>query len=294
MKQRFLLFILFLILTSCGQKSQYFSPPIFLGIEKITHNSLTLHFDRPVHLSNIVLYSPLTLESVDKNTLFFGNAHVAQPYTLEATASVGVSSLDFSLTFYGIPAEEPIPLVINELSIIHNKKITDAIELRALATGNLAGTTVYLGTPQNYRARYIFADHQVKEGDLLVLHADIPAPFTFDNSPKLGNTREVITIATNPYAPAYFGLAYEKASASETNSSQRQLFLQQWQYLLDQQLWQGDPIDIQYVTATRSLNRRRVPLELPESAVHWYVTGTSGNSIGKTNNPKVHQPKPKK
>ncbi|NIZ40278.1 hypothetical protein PVA45_01960 [Entomospira entomophila] len=282
-----------LILISCSQKSQYFIPPIFLGVQNISHNTLTLHFDQDVTLKDVVITPDLAIENIEYHTIFFQHAQPAQAYTLQARAQSDRTSLQFSLIFWAIPILSPPPLVVNELSIIHNKTITDAIELRAMASGDIIGTTIYLGTPEQFHARYIFPSKRVQAGELIVLHADKQEGFFFPNSPRLSNTREVITIASNPYTIPYYALSYEKSShpVSTNPSKQKRIFDENLSYIQRHALWSGNPIDSQYVTATRSLNRYPLSIQNPETHDNWYTTVTKGSSIGTINNSSIYQPK---
>ncbi|NIZ47217.1 hypothetical protein PVA44_01885 [Entomospira nematocerorum] len=281
------------ILISCNQKSQYFIPPIFLGVQNISHNTLTLHFDQDVILQDITIIPELTIENIQHHTIFFQQTEPSQPYTLQARAKSSHTSLLFSLVFWAVPKNPPPPLVINELSIIHNKVIVDAIELRALEAGSIVGTTVYLGTPENFHARYIFPNVMVQAGDLIILHADRQTGFFFPDSPRLSNTREVISIAANPYTIPYYAVAYEKIPSSPGNtiSKQKRIFNENLTYIQRHNLWSGDPINSQYVTATRSLNRRFLPINNPETYHAWYTTNTKGSSIGYPNTSDIYQPK---
>jgi hypothetical protein len=285
--------LLIIILTSCRQKSQYFLPPTFLGIDHITDQSITLSFDKPVVLSHIDLDSALTLRSNSHHTIFFDNVTVGRHYNLQGTANSGNASVQFSMQFIGLSDTDPALALINELSIIHNKTITDAIELRVLTSGNLAGTTVYIGTPKQHSARYIFGDTPVQAGELIVLHADKTEGHFFAGSPRLGNTREIISLAKDPYSVAYYAIAYENASSAGANSAQAVSFRANLEYLFLHDLWQGSPIDSDNATATRSLSRTTLALQNPESASAWYTTDTRGSSIGRANNTKVFVPKPK-
>lgn len=283
--------MLILIVSGCQIKSQYFSPPIFLGIAHIDANSLTLNFDKPVYLSNIELDSQLNLQNYNQQTVYFSNAKAGYAYTLKATARHGITSSDFALQFWGIPEKKPVSLAINELAIIRSKNLSDAVELRVLESGNLEGTTVYLGTPNYYSARFIFKDYPVQKDELIVLNAYKQENLFFENSPTLSNTRGVVTIASNPYDIPYHGIAYEKISASTTHSTHRRSFQQQLLYLIEHNLWINTPVNTEYITATRTLNRKNVPIKIPDNANNWYITQTKGNTIGTKNNPNVYYPK---
>ena len=91
-------------------------------------------------------------------------------YVLTGLVSDGVGNLSsFVLPYWGYN-DDPASLVINELLTEGTATHPDAIEFFVGKGGNLAGLTVFIGSPALHELRYVFPACKVLAGEYIILH----------------------------------------------------------------------------------------------------------------------------
>ncbi len=79
------------------------------------------------------------------------------------------NATSFTLPFWGFNPE-PADVLINEALTEGSEKHPDALELFVRTGGNLAGLALFIGSCNDFDARYVFPSCKVSTGEYLVLH----------------------------------------------------------------------------------------------------------------------------
>ena len=153
------------------------SPPVITSLGFAGPLALEIGFNEPARVvgdpivsAGVVLEE--TVQEVDA-VLAFRFEHppsAAEEHTIEAqVADEAGNHLRFLAHFHGLNALMPA-MIINEFTTQGSGSHPDLVEIRVLTDGNLAGATLYEGTPTNWEQRYVFPDLDVVAGDYLVVH----------------------------------------------------------------------------------------------------------------------------
>ena len=153
------------------------SPPSVTAWEAVGSREYRIDFDEDVSAegADFLISPPLgALEvAADGNRLSIlaeAGADSGGRLTLEGTVrdAAGNETL-FVLPFWGYNPRLPRTL-INEARTQGSSAHPDAVELRVLEPGNLAGLTFFVGTRAHSALRYVFPSCEVSAGEFIVLH----------------------------------------------------------------------------------------------------------------------------
>jgi hypothetical protein len=151
------------------------TPPQLLGWEMTSIESGYLKFSEAIDLATISLRpeeNRMISISVHGERVLFTLAHpidLGQSIPLAGRVQdLSGNSMRFSIFLW---AKNPTPatLLINEFTTKGTEANPDRVELVVTGRGNLAGLTLYAGTPSQYSDRYIFGDTWVEHGTFLVV-----------------------------------------------------------------------------------------------------------------------------
>jgi hypothetical protein len=285
----FSFFTLFML--NCQPAKPVLIIPQLQAVSSQQHGDLTLFFDHDVELEIIELDPRLSLTSHNNSSIKYEGGEPGVVYTLQAKAKKDLVNLHFNTDFYDMNPN-PATLQLNEIAIIHDKNRSNAIELIVTKTGNVGGITLLVGHNQNEAHRFVFPNREVQQGEYLVVDVRrIEGEFSFADTPGIPNTRGIIALLNSPYGPINEVFVYERSDRTEALSTQKTQFAEWHTQLVAEELWQGEPFDSRYATATRSVNRiaHRQP---PYDANDWYITVTRGLTLGQPNNPERFKPTP--
>jgi hypothetical protein len=154
------------------------SPPVIIGMRLNSPDQLTIEFDESVDLvADSVAWSATIdgtpIAQVEPCSLVFRFSAPPSP-TVEHFVEAEVTDnarnrLRFAARFHGL--NELLPaMVINEFTTQGSRTHPDLVEIYILSDGNLAGGTIYEGTPTDWEQRYVFPSVSVSAGDFLVVH----------------------------------------------------------------------------------------------------------------------------
>jgi len=151
-------------------------PPVFERTLVDGSGTLELRFDEPVSLvvETLLVEPPLAPPEVHAagTSLFVAAAGQQRgaEYSLELTVEDTSGNTAALVTrFTGFNPEVP-RLLINELTPRGSGDHPDLVELRALTGGDLAGVTLYQGTPSDWTDRLVFPSCRVAAGDFVLVH----------------------------------------------------------------------------------------------------------------------------
>lgn len=180
--RRFLAALPVVMLLSCGPlpdsrpKEVDLQPPRLQAIRSEGPREIALTFDEEAELcqGRTRISPPLAVQSEEgSGTGVLVRADPQAPgrrYVLEAEArDARGNSASFAAEFYGWNARVP-RLLINELTPRGSGTHPDAVELKALAAGNIGGVVMYLGSPGSFDARLVFPAVEVAAGIFIIVH----------------------------------------------------------------------------------------------------------------------------
>lgn len=145
-------------------------PPVLLSVKSVASSIVRIDFDEPVKVYGDSFGS--CVARADGKSVYV---------TLDSSLQAGVkadlkgrvqdyygNTTGFSVGVWGYNPNVP-SLVINEFTTKRDTRNQDRTELFAMTGGNLAGVTLYCGTPDDYDAKFMFPDVDVKKGDYIVV-----------------------------------------------------------------------------------------------------------------------------
>ncbi len=234
------------------------------------------------------------------------------------------NTTSFVLPFWGYNPALP-RVVINEALTQGSSAHPDALELRSLEAGNLAGLAFFVGTPGHPVLRYVFPDCEVAAGAFIVLHMspqgipqeideteDPTASGGLDAAPEardfwyrdgggaLPGENGVLTLCRSPTGGLVDALLYS-ARTSESDSKYlgfgSQALLAQARDLASAGAWGFSGEDVRPedaarssgTTSTRTLCRSRDSGD-SDSGSDWHVVPTRGSTIGSENTDERYEP----
>lgn len=303
MKNRFLLLIVSVLLfVSCSE-----SP----SVDELV-NALTLSDSQPPVLLEVVSDSDRTVRLVFSEKVMpfsdsFGAYNAKEDensivITLKKSLEPGKSSsvnarvkdlagntTQVNVTVWGYNPN-PAKVLINEFTTRGSDSSPDRLELAVTDSGNLAGFTIYVGTPENYDSRFIFPDKYVNKGDFIVLYWSPSAPsaasgvFASGSNAKPSSNNGVFVLSKSPSqgADVLDAVLYSSFESSQYDGWGTKNALLRATWVLERGLWHSDAINCSASTATRSVSRLK-DLKDTDSSADWYVTVTSGATFGSAN-----------
>lgn len=252
-----------------------------------------------------------------------GEAAPGTPLALEGRVrDAAGNSTAFVLPFWAYNPRLP-RIVINEALTQGTAAHPDAVELRALEAGNLAGLTFYVGSAAHKSLRFIFPSCEVFAGEFIVLHLkpeglaeevdeidDAAASGGLDSSgardfwyrPGVGalpGENGALSLYRSPTGCVRDALLYSaRTSESDTKYGGfgTQALYDQARDLAAAGAWSvegsvrpEDAARSEGATSTRTLCRSSDSQDT-ESAADWHVVPTKGSSLGTINTDSVYAP----
>jgi hypothetical protein len=229
--------------------------------------------------------------------------------------------LRFVARFHGL--NEMIPaMVINEFTTQGSGSHPDIVELRVLSDGNLAGSCLYEGVPENWEERFTFPDLDVKAGDFIVVHfkpqgiaeeidevVRTDASGGFDATPEawdfwvpggngLSGNNGVLALCENPVGGIIDAVLYSNRT-SESDERYRgfgskdvveraDVLVANGAWVSDGPVRPEDAVNPEDSTSTRSMARSADSNDSNRST-DWHITPTRGLSPGEENTDAVYQ-----
>ncbi|MGL4524816.1 MAG: hypothetical protein ACRCVN_04780 [Spirochaetia bacterium] len=290
---KFWVWILFFLTISCRLIHQDIVVPQFLGSDVVSETQLRLKFDVPIQIREAYLDGSDITSMIDGDQIIFEKPLIpGKRYELVAiTWDLKKNITQLKIIFYG---HNPYPagVIMNEFTTRHSAKHRERLELYVIKSGNLAGLTLFLGQPGLPQTRFVvLPEYPVKQGQLITLQLRPPAeptkvkPYDLLLSIQpvgLPNIRGMIVLTDRPESGKILdALAYVDGAEARPATYERQL-----QWLQDQGVWKGDPIQICGTTPTRSVLRRSK--KDSDEAKDWYIVKTGGANFSKDIYPAAH------
>ena len=304
--------------------------PKFLGAASVSSSSIAVTFHEPVDASpnGFDLLPNVGIEEIRKSgsSIILDLSNQTEPgseYVLSgAVADSSGNTLKFTTKVFGFNPRVP-SLLINEFTTQGSGNHPDAVEMIALDAGNLAGVTIYEGTPSDWSARKVLPNREVDAGDYIVIHfrpegieTEIDEVYRIDesggkdSSPNawdywiddgdgLSGNNGAVTISAHPKGEILDAVLYSNRR-SDSDEAYRGFgssrFLNQAEELVDAGAWlpadqivrPEDAIAPTDSTATRSLCR--LPGLDTNNRDDWYIVPTRGVSYGEPNELAVYTP----
>ncbi len=297
--------------------------PVFLGARALSPTSIEIAFHEPIRV-NAEEYSctpEATITSVSADDTVV-TVDLAEPmvagteYLLVGGArDASDNSMKFITKLFGFNPDVP-RLRINEFTTRGSGNHPDAVELRVESDGNLAGVSVYDGTPNSWTERKILPSVQVTAGAYVVVH--FRPQGTTEEVDETANPQEsggldanesawdywvlggnglpgnngAITVCASPGGDILDAVLYSNRTSSSDErysgfGSRR--VLEQAEFLVERGAWTAedaqvrpeDAVNPDDSTGTRSICRRAG--EDTNARGDWYIVPTRGASFGAAN-----------
>ncbi|NLV61605.1 MAG: hypothetical protein GXY63_08315 [Spirochaetales bacterium] len=305
---------LFFIFSSCGCRqgddvvnallaSHDDKPPVLRSWEMVTQTSARLSFNEPV----VIKPTDFTIDgkAVSDGTVSNGTVTLTltdaiplgQSARLEGRVEdLARNSVHFSIILW---AKNPNPatVLINEFTTKGTEANPDRVELVVTGRGNLAGLTLYAGTPSLYSDRFIFADRWVERGTYLVVRfqeGTDGGEHTSEKLSGLSSNNGSLSVAVSPEWESAIidAVVWGNVVTTTYEGFGSQALLTQVSQLYDGEQWNSqkskDSVDSTDSTATRSFCRDR--LSDTNSSADWYICDTRQASFGSLNSEKRYVP----
>ncbi len=307
---------------------QDITPPVLLDAKMTDENTIAIAFDESATIIEIAISPDVVIASmIDRQpnieVQLEESIIAGEYYQMHAVAEDTYgNSIDFLVDLYGVNTNIP-DLIINEFTTQGSKTRPDRIELFARLGGNLAGVSLYVGTPETWEARLIMPSISVEAGEYIVAHAKAPegAKSELDNKNELtiaGAVEEtldliipegkglsgnngVIVLTARPEGDWLDAAIYSNRS-SESDDRYRgfgnKKMLERAEQAVANSAWKTDASQIapedaipsNWTTSTRSISRSSDSYD-SDSREDWHTTPTSGSSFGAPNENSVYMPK---
>jgi hypothetical protein len=323
-----------LLLAACGPLADLreklepdLNPPALLGF-KVRQEKLELSFDEaPICTpEDVRLPPPLEMAGLsieDTRVLLSLAGQVpGQRYTVELTvADKRGNSLSLAVELYGFNPRCP-RLLINEFTPRGSSTHPDLIELKVLEPGDMAGLTLYQGTPSSWEARLVFPPLAVERGEFILVHCKpqgIPeeldetgskeqsggldaSPTAYDfwilGGTGLGGNNGVLSLNDRPSGGILDGVLYSnRTSASDTqyggfgsveNLARAEELVREGGWVASgESVRPEDAVNPEESTATRSLCRSSSSADT-DCAADWHTVPTRGSTFGAENSDELY------
>jgi len=303
--------------------------PVFLGVRAVSATSLEVEFHEPV-TARIADYACKPDSVVTSVTVIDTTVHIDLADPLSAGAEYMVygtaydesgNSMKFITKVFGFNPAVP-SLRINEFTTKGSGNHPDCVELIAESSGNLAGVTIYEGTPASWAERKVLPATPVETGDYIVVHFKpegleterdevdrrdeavgldaLPSAWDFwvTAGDGLSGNNGAITLCDSPGGAVLDAVLYSNRTSSSderySGFGSRQV-LEQAEFLTDAGAWRTvepyprpeDAVNPDDSTATRSICR--LPGIDTDAREDWYVVPTRGVSFGEENSREVYR-----
>ena len=325
-------------------KPEDITPPAVVAWGMNNESKLTIQFNEPVTIQGHAVTIQQELQGTQNqsstviictDTMLENNSttlNILLPLLLEAGKQYSVSgtvedtygnSILFVLPFWGYNPDVP-KLLISELLTQGSSTHPDAIELFAASGGNLAGVTIFIGSPSQYSYKYSFPACQIAQGEYIVLHlkpqgipeeideiGSITISGGLDASPTgrdfwskgtsgaLPGANGAVTIFSNPLGYCIDAVIYsDRTSASDTayKGFGTSSLLNQVQEIVNSNSWSmPDGIKPEAAacsagtTSTRTLCRWSNQSDT-NTNIDWHVVPTKGSTLGGPNRDETYVP----
>ncbi len=306
-------------------------PPIFKHSDAVGPGEIEIEFHEEISASmnECTITPPMEIERVDceQNVLRIELKHPLDPgaeYHVSGTVrDVAGNSLKFITKLYGFNPDVP-ELLLNELTLRGSGNHPDCVEIETRSAGNLAGVTIYEGTPGSWDHRLVFPSVPVEKGEYIVVHfkpegieeeideiSDITASggldasdtgrdFWVEDGTGLSGNNGVITLCRTANGKILDGVLYSnRTSDSDERYSGfgTKKVLERAVALFESGEWEAewtsirpeDAINPEGSTSTRSICRKPGG-EDTNSAADWYIVPTRGATFGSPNTTDVYVP----
>jgi len=181
-------------------------PPQVQSVQSASPSEVCITFDEETTLSEgkTRISPPLSVTAqadaaaVNRVVLRGDRQQPGRRYVLEAEArDRRGNTASFAADFYGYNGRVPA-LVINEIIPRGSDTHPDAVELKALGSGNLGGVVLFLGSPGNHEAQLVLPPLEVASGSFIVLHlkpSSDPAEVNETTDPAASGGRDASSTA---------------------------------------------------------------------------------------------------
>lgn len=308
-----------------------FHPPRILSVETVDDNTIELSFDKEATLipgrwrMSPDLGEPEAVVSGTRLLLSFPEPTVAgTEYVVHAgVQDAQGNSLEFMARLFGHNAHPP-DLLINELNPRASTTNPERVELFARSAGNLAGVTLYNGSPSDYNSRFVFPSVEIEAGDYIVLHfrpegtpEEVNETIAKDESGGaravdhawdywvaegggLPSNNGVVALYRTPRGRIMDAVIWSNRT-SESDQLYRGFGTRRMMDWVDEVVGDGgwvisgyeaapeDAVNPEGSTATRSIGRNSHS-EDTDTLYDWHIVPTSGASFGGPNSDEVHTP----
>jgi len=309
-----------------------FHPPRILAVETRDSHTIELEFDKETEIvpGSLSVSPDLGEPSVSgsggtKLHLRFPEPTVAG---VEYVVDAGVqdargNSLNFLARVYGHNAYPP-DLLINELNPRASTTNPERVELFSRSAGNLAGITLYNGSPSDYNSRFVFPSVEIEAGDYIVLHlrpegvpeeinetlaknesggsraVDHAWDYWVAVGGGLPSNNGVVSLYTTPRGRIMDAVIWSNRT-SDSDQLYRGFGTRKMMDWVDEVVGDGgwsisgyeaapeDAVNPEGSTATRSTGRNSHS-EDTDTHLDWHIVPTSGASFGSVNSDDVYSP----
>ena len=151
--------------------------PQFMGTVHPDETTILLNFDQAVigKIEDFIPHGDFSLTTIEaqENSLYITLQDATEPgreYFLEGRVfDENNNALWFLIPFYGFNSN-PARLVLSEFIAEHSSKRYEKVELYVVASGNLAGLTLYNGAAKEHKSKFVFGSQEVVEGEYIIVH----------------------------------------------------------------------------------------------------------------------------
>ncbi len=231
--------------------------------------------------------------------------------------------LELAVELYGHNSSAP-SLLINEFTTQGSDTHPDVVELFAASGGNMAGLTLYQGTPASWDSRLVFPGFEVRAGDFLLVHfkpQGLPEELDETGDPGLSGGLDASPTAYDFWVPGGSGLSgnngvlslydrpggelrdgvlysnrtsasdslYRGFGSATTLARAEELALEGGWVAAQDQIRPEDAVNPEGSTATRSLCRGSDSRD-SGTAADWHIVPTRGFTFGTVNSDERYVP----
>ncbi|MCL2214756.1 MAG: hypothetical protein FWC06_06035 [Treponema sp.] len=287
-------------------------PLIFLGGGSIAEEQIVFAFSKPVTIKNISFEPDLQTASIANGSMVkvtFKERYPGMLVTARMIAEdINKNEINVQTTIRLRNSRTP-QLVINELCVEMSTDSTgtraEYIEFKMKTDGNLGGLQVYITTNSTKPKQTIYElpSVEVKKDDYVVLHlraydsesrneygSNLAESGGRNSSPAardlwVFDTEKLINKTSIVYIADQDGVILDAVMLSVKGSPvwPNDYMTKAAAFLLEQGVWNGNPIDSEKTTNTRTVCRYETLQRNSKSFADWYIAGTNGFSPGGAN-----------
>lgn len=327
----------FILLLSCGPiqeggvlSSPDIKPPVLTQTSVTDCCTVCLRFDEPALLQEetLAIAPELSVTGISAAetcvTIATGDQRPGIRYSIQASAvDDRGNSTSFVAAFYGFNSSIP-QVLINEFTTQGSSRHPDMVELAVQSDGNMAGLSLYQGTPGTWTDRLVFPSFEVAAGDFIVVHfrpqgtpeevdeilakdasggldaTDTAYDFWLPEGTGISGNNGVLSLYDSPNGTILDGVLYSnRTSSSDTKYGGfgRRSTLERADELVRDGGWRGsadrvrpeDAVNPESSTSTRSICRDNRSTDT-DSKADWHIVPTRGATFGAPNSDEVYSP----